>query len=152
MKQSAVARLTGAIILLASLTYPASADVNPTPFPAPTSQMDLYKLSMEQFKKDRDLFNVAVRERNQKMKAIYQTFDAAIRKARQDSKVAMQAALKPEQKSAINSNLKSVIAAAVIAREDAIEALGEPPIAPTEPPRPPKNFNGEKNGAEKKRR
>lgn len=150
MKQSAVARFTGAIILLTCLTYPASADVNPTP--APTSQMDLYKLSMERFKKDRELFNIAVRERNQKMKAIYQTFDAAIRKARQDSKAAMQSALKPEQKSAINSNLKTVIAAAVIAREDAIEALGEPPIAPTEPPRPPKNFNGEKNGGEKKRR
>ncbi len=150
MKQSAVAKFTGGIILLACLTYPASADVNPTP--APTSQMDLYKLSMEQFKKDRELFNIAVRERNQKMKAIYQTFDAAIRKARQDSKAAMQSALKPEQKSAINSNLKTVIAAAVIAREDAIEALGEPPIAPTEPPRPPKNFNGEKNGGEKKRR
>jgi uncharacterized membrane protein len=150
MKQSVVARFTGAIFLLASFTYPASADVHPTP--APTSQMDLYKISMEQFKKDRELFNNAVRERNQKMRSINQTFDSAIRKARQDSKLAMQAALKPEQKSAINSNLKSVIAAAVIARESAIEALGEPPIQPTEPPRPPKNMYSEKSGAEKKRR
>jgi hypothetical protein len=114
--------------------------------------MDLYKISMEQFKKDRDLFNIAVRDRNQKMKNINLTFDTAIRKARQDSKLAMQSAFKPEQKSAINSNLKSVIAAAVIARESAIEALGEPPIQPTEPPRPPKNMSGEKSGAEKKRR
>jgi len=150
MKQSAVAKFTGAIFLLASFSYPASADVNPTP--APTSQMDLYKISMEQFKKERDLFNIAMRDRNQKMKNINLTFDTAIRKARQDSKIAMQSALKPEQKSAINSNLKSVIAAAVIARESAIEALGEPPIQPTEPPRPPKNIHSEKIGAEKKRR
>ena len=150
MKQSAVARLTGAIILLAAFSSPASADVTPTP--TPTSQMDLYKISMEQFKKERELFNIAVRERNQKLKSINQAFDSAIRKARQDSKLAMQSALKPEQKSAINSNLKSVIAAAVIARESAIEALGEPPIQPTEPPRPPKNIHSEKIGAEKKRR
>lgn len=150
MKQSAVARLTGAIILLAAFSSPASADVTPTP--TPTSQIDLYKISMEQFKKERELFNIAVRERNQKLKSINQAFDSAIRKARQDSKLAMQSALKPEQKSAINSNLKSVIAAAVIARESAIEALGEPPIQPTEPPRPPKNIHSEKIGAEKKRR
>ncbi len=150
MKQSAVARLTCAIILLAAFSSPASADVTPTP--TPTSQMDLYKISMEQFKKERELFNIAVRERNQKLKSINQAFDSAIRKARQDSKLAMQSALKPEQKSAINSNLKSVIAAAVIARESAIEALGEPPIQPTEPPRPPKNIHSEKIGAEKKRR
>jgi uncharacterized membrane protein len=150
MKQSAVARLTGAIFLLAAFSSPASADVTPTP--TPTSQMDLYKISMEQFKKERELFNIAVRERNQKLKSINQAFDSAIRKARQESKLAMQSALKPEQKSAINSNLKSVIAAAVIARESAIEALGEPPIQPTEPPRPPKNMHSEKIGAEKKRR
>lgn len=150
MKQSAVARLTGAIFLLAAFSSPASADVTPTP--TPTSQMDLYKISMEQFKKERELFNIAVRERNQKLKSINQAFDSAIRKARQDSKLAMQSALKPEQKSAINSNLKSVIAAAVIARESAIEALGEPPIQPTEPPRPPKNIHSEKIGADKKRR
>jgi uncharacterized membrane protein len=150
MKQSAVAKLTGAIFLLAAFSSPASADVTPTP--TPTSQMDLYKISMEQFKKERELFNIAVRERNQKLKSINQAFDSAIRKARQDSKLAMQSALKPEQKSAINSNLKSVIAAAVIARESAIEALGEPPIQPTEPPRPPKNIHSEKIGAEKKRR
>jgi hypothetical protein len=150
MKKSAVAKLSGGIILLATFSYPAAADV--TPSPTPTSQMDLYKLSMEQFKKDRDQFNAAVRERNQKIKLINQAFDLAVRKARQDSKLAMQAALKPEQKSAVNSNLKNVIAAAIIARESAIEALGEPPVHPTEPARPSKSFQGEKVGSEKKRR
>lgn len=150
MKKSAVAKVGSALILISSFSYSASADVTPTP--TPTSQLELYKLSMEQFKKERDQYNAEVRERNQKIKLINQAFNLAVRKAREDSKLAMQAALKPEQKSAINSNLKSVIAAAVIARESAIEALGEPPVAPTEPPRPPKNFQGEKVGAEKKRR
>jgi hypothetical protein len=64
----------------------------------------------------------------------------------------MQVALKPEQKSAINSALKSVIAAAVIAREEAIEALGEAPTPPTEPTKPAKGMYADKNGSEKKRR
>ena len=86
------------------------------------------------------------------MRVINQTFDSAIKKARQDSKLAMQVALKPEQKSAINSALKSVIAAAIISREEAIEALGEAPIPPTEPTKAPKGMHAEKNGGEKKRR
>lgn len=150
MKRRAMAKLSGTIILLATFSYPATADV--TPSPSPTSQMELYKLSMEQFKKDRGQFNAALRDRNQKIKSINQSFDAAVRKARQDAKLAMQAAVKPEQKSAVNSTLRSVIAAAIIARESAIEALGEPPVQPTEPARPVKSFQGEKNGAEKKRR
>ncbi|CAN2213447.1 hypothetical protein MCEMRE26_01040 [Candidatus Nanopelagicaceae bacterium] len=150
MKQSVAVRVASAIIVLFSFSYPASADVTPTP--APTSQMDVYKSSLEQFKKDRDIFNAAMRERNQKIRVINQIFDSSIRKARQDSKLAMQAALKPEQKSAVNSNLRSVIATAVIARESAIEALGEPPVPPIEPLRPPKSFQGEKMGIEKKRR
>jgi hypothetical protein len=107
---------------------------------------------MEQFKRDREEFNQALRERSQKMRLINQAFDSAIKKARQDSKLAMQVALKPEQKSAINSALKSVIAAAVITREEAIEELGEAPTPPTEPTKAPKGMHAEKNGSEKKRR
>ena len=109
-------------------------------------------MAFEQYKKDREQFNLALRERAQQMRIINQTFDGAIKKARQDSKLAMQVALKPEQKSAINSALKSVIAAAIISREEAIEALGEPPIPPTEPTKAPKGMHSDKNGAEKKRR
>ncbi len=150
MKHSVVAKVAGAVVALASFSYPASADVTPTP--SPTSQMDLYRLSMEQFKKEREIYSAAIRDRNQKIKAINQTFDAAIRKARQDSKNAMRGASKPEQKSAINSNLKAIIAAAIITRETAIEALGEPPVEPVEPQRPANQLSGEKIGAEKKRR
>lgn len=149
MKRAAVWVSAGAIALSSSSST-AFADV--TPSPAPTSQADLYKVFMEQFKKDREEYNVALRERSQKMRLINQAFDTAIKKARQDSKLAMQVALKPEQKSAINSALKSVIAAAVIAREEAIEELGEAPVPPIEPTKAAKGMHAEKNGSEKKRR
>jgi len=150
MKRATAVWASAGAIALSSFSNSAFADV--TPSPAPTSQADSFKILMEQFKKDREEFNVALRERAQKMRLINQTFDTAIKKARQDSKLAMQVALKPEQKSAINSALKSVIAAAVIAREEAIEALGEAPIPPTEPTKAPKGMHSDKNGAEKKRR
>jgi len=149
MKRAAVWVSAGAIAL-SFFSSPAFADV--TPSPAPTSQADLFKVLMEQFKKDREEYSVALRERSQKMRIINQVFDTAIKKARQDSKLAMQVALKPEQKSAINSALKSVIAAAVIAREEAIEELGEAPVPPIEPTKTAKGMHAEKNGSEKKRR
>jgi hypothetical protein len=150
MKRATAVWASAGAIALSSFSNSAFADV--TPSPAPTSQADSFKVLMEQFKRDREEFNVALRERFQKMRLINQTFDTAIRKARQDSKLAMQVALKPEQKSAINSALKSVIAAAVIAREEAIEALGEAPIPPTEPTKGPKAMHSDKNVSEKKRR
>jgi len=150
MKRATAVWASAGAIAFSSFSNSASADV--TPSPAPTSQADSFRGLMEQFKKDREEFNMALRERSQKMRQINQAFDTAIKKARQDSKLAMQVALKPEQKSAINSALKSVIAAAVIAREEAIEALGEAPTPPTEPTKPPKGMYGDKNGSEKKRR
>jgi hypothetical protein len=150
MKRTTAVWASAGAIALSSFSNSALADV--TPAPAPTSQGDSFKVLMEKFKKDREEFNVALRERSQKMRQINQAFDTAITKARQDSKLAMQVALKPEQKSAINSALKSVIAAAVIAREEAIEALGEAPTPPTEPTKPAKGMYADKNGSEKKRR
>ena len=150
MKRATAMWLSVPAIALTSFANSASADVNPTP--APTTQAETYKTALEQYKKDREQFNLALRERAQQMRIINQTFDGAIKKARQDSKLAMQVALKPEQKSAINSALKSVIAAAIISREEAIEALGEPPIPPTEPTKAPRGMHSDKNGAEKKRR
>jgi hypothetical protein len=150
MKRATAVWASAGAIALSSFSNSASADV--TPSPAPTAQAESFKILMAQYKKDREEFNMALRERSQKMRQINQAFDAAITKARQDSKLAMQVALKPEQKSAINSALKSVIAAAVIAREEAIEALGEAPTPPTEPTKPPKGMYADKNGSEKKRR
>jgi hypothetical protein len=150
MKRATAVWASAGAIALSSFSNTASADV--TPSPAPTAQAESFKILMAQYKKDREEFNMALRERSQQMRQINQAFDTAIKKARHDSKLAMQVALKPEQKSAINSALKSVIAAAVIAREEAIEALGEAPTPPTEPTKPPKGMYADKNGSEKKRR
>ncbi len=143
MKQSKVAKLSGAVILLSALSSPAIADVTPTP--APITQM-------EQFKLDRDIYKAAVRERNQKIRNINQVFNAAVKKARLDSKIAMQSALKPDEKSSVNAFLKSQITAAIIARENAIEALGEPPIAPIEPAKMQKGPQNIRNSNDKNRR
>jgi hypothetical protein len=64
----------------------------------------------------------------------------------------MQSALKPDEKSSVNAILKSEITAAIIARENAIEALGEPPVAPIEPAKMQKGAHNVKNGNEKSRR
>jgi hypothetical protein len=143
MKKSALRKMSGAILLLSAVSFPASADVSPTPQPM---------TQMEQFKRDRDIYNAAIRERNQKIRNINQIFNNAIKKARIDSKISMESALKPEEKSAVNANLKSVITAAIIARESAIFALGEPPMPPIEPPKQQKGLQNSKNGLEKSRR
>jgi hypothetical protein len=68
MRQSTVARFGTAVILLSSLSYSASADVTPTPMPL---------TQMEQYKKDREIFKAAVRERNQKIQMINSTRKAS---------------------------------------------------------------------------
>lgn len=138
--------------MLSAITTNSWADVTPSPYPSPTSAPDSYKIVMEQFKKDREVFELAVRERSQKIRIINQAFESAIKKARQDAKYSMQVALKPEQKSATTSNLKSSIATAIMNRENAIVALGEPPIPPTEPSRNQKEFRPAKDGGGKNRR
>ena len=148
MRSAQVALLA---ILFSSCTFVAQADPTPTPTPVPSTTLDPHKAAMEQFKKDRDAFNIAIKDRNQKIRVINQAFDQAIKKARQDSRTSMQVAAKPEQKSAISSNLRSAIAAAVIARENSLLALGEPPLPPVEPIRPAKNGPAMKDGGKKNR-
>ena len=148
MRSAQVALLA---ILFSSCTFVAQADPTPTPSPVPSTATDLYKAAMEQFKKDRDAFVLAMKDRNQKIREINLAFDQSIKKARQDSRTAMQVAAKPEQKSAVNSNLRSAIATAVITRESALQSLGEPPIQPIEPMRPAKNGPTMKDGGKKNR-
>ena len=151
MRRKRSAQVALLAILFSSCTFVAQADPTPAPTPAPSTAGDAYKAAMEQFKKDRDAFNIAIKDRNQKIRVINQAFDQAIKNARQDSRTSMQVAAKPEQKSAISSNLRSAIAAAVIARENSLLALGEPPIPPVEPTRSAKNGPTMKDGGKKNR-
>ena len=152
MRKMRAAQITLLAVLFSSCTFVAQADPTPTPSPVPSTATDLYKAAMEQFKKDRDAFNIAMKDRNQKIRDINQNFDQAVKKARLDSRTAMQSAAKPEQKSAITSNLKSVITTAIITRENALDALGEPPVPPIEPMRPEKGAAMKKDNGGKKNR
>jgi ABC-type branched-subunit amino acid transport system substrate-binding protein len=152
MRKMRAAQISLLAVLFSSSTFVAYADSTPAPSPTSSSAIDVYKAAVEQFKRDREEFAAAMRDRAQKIRLINQTFDLAVKKARQDSRTAMQVAVKPEQKSAVNTNLKSTITNAIIAREGALLELGEPPVPPTEPVRPPKNSPMMKDGGGKKNR
>jgi hypothetical protein len=122
--------------LFSGHTYPASADL--TPSPAPVTPMDAFKAAQEQYKKDRDIYFAAMRDREIRLRAINATFKSSVDKATTDAKSAMFTATTPEQKNSINSLRRTAVAAAIVARESAIAALGPVPTPPVEPVRPAK--------------
>ena len=116
----------------------ALASADPTPSPSPTTSIDSYKAAQEQFRRDRDIYMAALRDREVKMRAINSTFKIAVDKAASDAKSAMATATTPDQKNSINSTRRAAIAAAIVARESAIAALEPIPAPPVEPVKPPK--------------
>jgi Na+-transporting NADH:ubiquinone oxidoreductase subunit NqrC len=120
--------------LFSSNTYSASADV--TPAPAPT--FDSFKAAQEQYKRDREAFVAALRDRDMQMRSINATFKNAVDKATSDAKTAMASANTPDLKNSINSTRRASVASAIVARESAIAALGPVPTPPVEPVKPPK--------------
>jgi hypothetical protein len=138
---------TVAVLVLAALfsvSQSAHADMR-TPTPAPSGVL-------EQFKKEMEVFNAAMREREEKIREINQIFNTAITKAAQDAKFAMQIAAKPEQKNSINSQKRIAVATAIISRENALIALGQPPLPPQDPLRLQKGMSKQKELKEKSRR
>ena len=116
----------------------ALASADPTPSPSPTTSIDSYKAAQEQFRRDRDIYMAALRDRDAKMRAINSAFKFAVDKAASDAKSAMTTATTPDQKNSINSTRRAAVAAAIVARESAIAALGPLPTPPVEPVKPPK--------------
>jgi hypothetical protein len=131
MKRGVSASISIALLALFSVSEPAVADVrNPLPIPAGV---------LDQYKKDLDAFNAAMLLRDQRIREINQIFNAAMNKAAQDARSAMQMTNKPEEKISASSLKKSAVAAAILARESAIIALGQPPLPPVDPIRAQKN-------------
>ena len=93
------------------------------------------KQSREQFKKDRDAFEQALRERDAKFRVINLTFKNSVDRSYSDFKTAMAAAITPEQKSSARTSYIAARLAAITARELAIIALGPLPTPPVEPMR-----------------
>jgi len=138
---------TVAIVAIAALFSPsqsAHAEMR-TPTPVPSSVL-------EQFKKEMEAFNAVMREREEKIREINQEFNSAINKAAQDARFAMQIAAKPEQKNSINSQKRIAVATAIISRENALIALGQPPLPPQDPLRMQKGMSKQKELKEKNRR
>jgi hypothetical protein len=105
---------------------------------------------LEQFQRDMDAFNAAMQLRDQQIREINQNFNLAINKANQDARSAMQIASKPEQKISVISAKKGAVAAAIIARESAIIALGQPPMPPVDPSRMQKGVLKQKDKQDRK--
>jgi len=138
---------TVAIVAIAALFSPsqsAHAEMR-SPTPVPSSVL-------EQFKKEMEAFNAVMREREEKIREINQEFNSAINKAAQDARFAMQIAAKPEQKNSINSQKRIAVATAIISRENALTALGQPPLPPQDPLRMQKGMSKQKELKEKNRR
>ena len=139
--------VTVAISLLLAISFAsaANAQADSTPAPVPSASPNSHKASLEQFKRDRDVFMTAMRERETKMREINSVFKAAVDKANSDARSAMPTATTPLQKSTISANRRSAIDTAINARDISISALGPMPTPPTEPLRPASNQQGGKS-------
>lgn len=124
------------VALFSLALTPSHADVTPSPTPYPTATS--FKALQEQYKKDREAFIQAVKNREQRIREINSAFKASVDKATYEAKTLMATATTPDQKNAISAQRRSAVAAAIVARESAVAALGSLPTPPTEPVRPTK--------------
>ena len=141
--------VTIAAALIISLTCISLSPSIADPSPSPTVALDSYKIALEQYKHDRDVFMAALRDRGNKMQNINNVFKAAVDKANSDARAALPAATTPLQKTTISSNRRAAIDVAINARDISIAGLGPMPTPPVEPVRPEKqqsnNGKGEKS-------
>ncbi len=129
--------ITALVVAIFSLGIaPSYADVTPSPTPSPTATT--FKALQEQYKKDREAFNQAVKNREQRIREINSAFKASVDKATYEAKTLMATATTPDQKNAISAQRRSAVAAAIVARESAVAALEPLPAPPSEPVRPSK--------------
>jgi hypothetical protein len=139
MERKSVGRaITLATLIAISASTQSAAMAEPTP--APTT--DPARNPMDQFRIDRENYINAMQMRNLNIKNINIAFKSACDKATLDFKSAMSLAKTPDQKNLAATARKSAISTAVIARDNAITALGAEPIPPLEPAKPfkaPKN-------------
>jgi hypothetical protein len=151
MRISRVA-IVATVLLFAPLLSGAAANAdNKTPVPNNQSSADLkaaYKLAVDEFRKDLKVYEDNRREINR-------VFKDAIDKALSDARSTKSINQTQIQKRQSMNARQSAVIAATVARDAAIEALGQPPIAPTPPAKIPtvaknKSPQREKSPAPKK--
>jgi len=133
MRISRVAIVTTALIIspLTSISY-ALAD---SKSPSPTSQKSVdfktaYKIALDQFRKDFKIYEDQRREINQ-------IYKAAIDRALSEARSARSIDQTQKEKRQTMKAQQNAVMVATIARDAAIEALGLPPVAPTQPGKVP---------------
>jgi len=149
MRNRQVALVVIAVVFAPIISLsPASAD-SKSPLPANQSVTELramYKVALEQFRKDFKVYEDKRREINK-------SFKEAIDKALKDARSAKPNGQTQSQKRQNMNNRQSAVIAATAARDSAIEALGPPPATPTPPaklPSPSKKKQVEKVPASRK--
>jgi hypothetical protein len=123
-----------ATLMAISTVTPLAAMAEPTP--APTSEPA--RNPMEQFRIDRENYNKAMAARALNIRNINFAFKNACDKAALDFKNTMATARTPDQKNIAAQARKNAISAAIVARDNAIAALGPEPLPPIEPAKQPK--------------
>jgi hypothetical protein len=127
-------------LIATALLGPTASYAEPTP--APTN--DVQRTPLEQYRFDRDLYLEAIKVRSQQIRSINIVFKESCDKASRDYKLAMSIARTPDQKNLAATVRKNAVSAAIIARDNAIAALGAEPIPPIEPAKPLKATNKKK--------
>jgi membrane-bound lytic murein transglycosylase B len=130
------ARQLIAISLLTSLALGAfgtTAQADPQPTPSPSTTAEIYKALQEQYKRDRDQYLQAVRDRDNKMRMINLIFKNAVDKATTDARIAMASATTPEQKNSISATRRNAITQAITLRDSMISGIGPIPTPPAKP-------------------
>ena len=131
-------RIGASTAIIIALSTVSLTGVHAEPTPSPSPSMLNFKAAQEQYKKDREAFIQAVKNREQRIREINSAFKASVDKATYEAKTLMATATTPDQKNAISAQRRSAVAAAIVARESAVAALGSLPTPPTEPVRPTK--------------
>lgn len=145
MRISRVAIVTTALLIL-PLTSISSA-VADSKSPSPTSQKIIvvktaYKIASDQFRKESKIYEDQRREINQRYKEAINNALAEARYARSIDQT------QKEKRQTMKAQQNAVIAATIV-RDSAIEALGLPPIAPTQPGKVPSTSKNKSPQAEK---
>ena len=111
----------------------ALADSTPSPTPTPSasplSDLEQYKIALEQYRIDMNL-------REQERKEIAKTFIVAIKLADSVAKSALRSAKTDKAIKIIRDQQQSAKDEAMLNRDEAILAMGQAPVEPTKPVKP----------------
>ena len=128
-------RIGLATLICAALTIstlnPALADDDRSK-PKPSAKSE-FKNVKEKFNFEKDAYKAAMMAREEAREKINEIFEATIKKATADSKIALASATTAEQKLIIMNTLKNARTAAVAIRDSALASLGSLPMPPVEP-------------------